>query len=60
MNDKCIWYVAKPGRDGGELVLVVRNEPGYEPISDRTLHASEAGVYAANAALYRTHRGQGG
>ena len=58
MNDKCIRHVTKPGKYGGELVLVVRNRRGYDPISDRTLHASEAGVYAANAALYGHAQGQ--
>ena len=52
MNDKCIYYVARPGKDGVELVLVVRNRRGYDPIGNRTLHATEADVYALNEALF--------
>ena len=50
--DKCVWYIAKPGQDGGELVEVTRNRRGYDPIGNRTQHATEADVYALNEKLF--------
>ena len=51
-NDKCIWYIAKAGQDGGELVGVTRNRRGYDAICPgKGYKYTEKEVYEINFGL---------